>query len=288
MGVAGPSQWARDRFGGIAEELQRVIPQAIEEAHGYALAAQLSSGRRTHEPYGATLMVSQFEELVEATRDLPGVVARRPAASGARFECVVVQGTAVVLYPLRYAKDDSSHEDARLRTPVSDLRKALLTLTPPVLETQLTIDQAGLEPMELEAQLAEEAELLEQLAALGQVVIIGYASHPDRGVINLGWGSAELLDEDSGSLTWHHWEPLPLAHAAAGRGGGRPLAPMRPLVPTQPPGSPSAGRFDDAPLDDDLDLTLRSPLAGPPSSEEEAAPPKTGSDDDSDDDGEAR
>ena len=100
--------------------------------------------------------------------------------------------------------------------PVSDLRKSLLSLNASTLPDQLTLDQAELDPGELEAQLAEEQALLDQLASFGQVVTIGYASNPERGIFELGWGDVELArrGDRPGGLAL-------LGGAAAARRSGR-------------------------------------------------------------------
>ena len=270
-----PSTWAIDRFGAAAADLAQAVPLAIHRAHDRAMAAHHSSGLTTNDAYGSTLAVTQHLQLVELTRSIPGVVARKPVDVHSRYELLVLDETRVVLYPWRYATDHTrTRQDAKLRPPVSDLRKNLLTLTARAIEGQLNFDQAGLTFDQLEAELAEEQAVVEQLAKFGQVVTIGYASNPAAGIFDLGWGDAELDDEDTGTVIWHHWEPLSVSWASGT--GGSTRAPQPSLSQVDIP--ERAKRFDDAPLNEDFHLRPRSPLTEPPTSEPERQRPETGSD----------
>jgi hypothetical protein len=267
-----PSAWAQARFGGVAGDMARAVARAIHQAHGLAMDAHISSTLRSNDAYGATLHVTQYEQLTEFARDIPGISIRKPTDVRCRFELVVLDNPPVVLYPWRYATDKSTlREKAKLRPPVSDLRKTLLTLNPNTISDQLTLDQAERDPEELEAELAEEQAVLEQLAKFGQVVTVGFASNPAGGLFDLGWGDVELVDEETGSVIWHHWEQLPPPGDQAA--GGEPREPLSP-----PDGYDRTGRFDDAPLTEDLGLVARSPVAEPPISEPERPQEDTGSD----------
>jgi hypothetical protein len=221
-----------------------------------------------------TLHVAQYEALVAECGDLPGVSIRKPRDVLGRFDLVVRDEPPIVLYPWRYAIDQSApRERAKLRPPVSDLRKSLLSLSASTLPGQLTLDQAAIDPEELETQLAEEQALLDQLARLGRVVTVAYASNPGAGIFDLGWGDAELINEKTGEVQWHYWEQLPPPGDQAASD-----SPRKRLAPTGRDRSAQAGRFDDAPLMDDLGLRPRSPLAEPPVSEPERLQDETGSD----------
>jgi hypothetical protein len=269
-----PSAWGRERFGDAADDLARAAVRAIHQAHDRALAAHLRGGLSSNDTYGVTLHVAQYEELAAECRDLPGVSIRRPRDVRGRFDLVVRSDPPVVLYPWRYATDNAlSRDRAKLRPPVSDLRKSLLSLNASVLPDQLTLDQAELDPEELEAQLVEEQALLDQLASRGQVVTIGYASNPNGGIFELGWGDVELVNGKTGEVRWRHWEQLPPPRAQADAVPSR-----QPLAPRDEGGRARAGRFDDAPLQDDLGLKPRAPMAEPPISEPERPATETGSD----------
>lgn len=268
------SSWAQGRFGVAAGDLTRAVTLAIHQAHGLAMDAHISSTLRSNDAYGATLHVTQYEQVVEFARDIPGVSIRRPTDVRCRFELVVVDDPPVVLYPWRYATDRTTpREKAKLRQPVSDLRKTLLVLTANTISGQLTFDQAELDHDQLEVELAEEEAVLAQLAEFGQVVTIGFASNPGGGIFDLGWGEAELVDENTGEVKWRHWEQLPPANQAGGAGSRTPFTPVTPVD-----GRDRTGRFDDAPLTEDLGLTPRSPAAGPPSGEPQLPDQDTGSD----------
>lgn len=272
MSELKPSAWAQARFGGGAGDMARAVARAIHQAHGLAMDAHISSTLRSNDAYGATLHVTQYEQLIEFARDIPGISIRKPTDVRCRFELVVLDNPPVVVYPWRYATDKSTlREKAKLRPPVSDLRKTLLTLNPNTISDQLTLDQAERDPEELEAELAEEQAVLEQLAKFGQVVTVGFASNPAGGLFDLGWGDVELVDEETGSVIWHHWEQLPPPGDQAA--GGEPREPLSP-----PDGHDRTGRFDDAPLTEDLGLVARSPVAEPPISEPERPQEDTGSD----------
>jgi hypothetical protein len=267
-----PSAWAQTRFGGVAGDMARVVACAVHQAHGLAMDAHISSTLRSNDAYGATLHVTQYEQLAEFARDIPGISIRRPTDVRCRFELVVLDYPPVVLYPWRYATDKSTlREKAKLRPPVSDLRKTLLTLNANTISVQLTLDQAERDLEELEAELADEQAVVEQLARFGQVVTVGFASNPAGGIFDLGWGDVELVDEEAGGVIWRHWEQLPPPGDQAA--GGEPRQPLSP-----PDGRDRTGRFDDAPLKEDLGLVSRSPIAEPPISEPERPQEDTGSD----------
>ena len=273
MREAKPSAWAQDRFGDGAGDFAQAAARAIRKAHDRALAAHIRGGLTSNDTYGVTLHVAQYEELAVECGDLPGVSMRKPTGVHSRFDLVVHDEPPVVLYPWRYATDKAVSRDRAKLWPVSDLRKSLLSLNANTLPDQLTLDQAELDPKELEVQLAEEQALLDQLASLGQVVTIGYASNPAGGIFELGWGDVELLDERTGRVFWRHWEELPQpADQAAG------ATPRQPVAPIDGDSRTRAERFDDAPLQDDLGLKPRPPITEPPISEPERPQEETGSD----------
>lgn len=266
-----PSTWAQAHFGGVTGDMARAVARAIHHAHGLAMDAHISSTLRSNDAYGATLRVTQYEQLAEFARDIPGVSMRKPMDVRCRFELVVLDNPPVVLYPWRYGTDKSTlREKAKLR-PVSDLRKTLLRLNANAINDQLTLDQAERDPEELEAELVEEQAILEQLAKFGRVVTVGFASSPAGGIFDLGWGDVELVNEETGDVIWRHWEQLPPPGDQAA--GGQPRQPLSP-----PDGHDHTGRFDDAPLTEDLGLVVRSPIAEPPISEPERPQEDTGSD----------
>jgi len=256
--------WVTDALGEPAAELRDAVLVAIPRAHKDAVAAQAASGTRKRDPYGHTMKNRQHECLVEVGGLVDGVEVIRP--HGASFELLQVSATKTVLFPWRYATSSRvTRVDARMRT--SSFRRDLLSTGEPT--AQLTLEHAGLSDKELEAQLTEDEAIVDELRRFATVVTVAYASNP-TGLLDLGWGVAELLD-DRGAVDWKHWEPLPwLASARSSSGGQAPAgvaSPLRP-APTAETGDRVPERFDQsAPLVDDFGLTPRSPLAGEPSCE---------------------
>ena len=225
-----------------------------------------------NDTYGSTLHVTQYQQLVEFARGIPRVTVRKPVEVTSRFEFIVLDAPPVVLYPWRYATDRSKSRDAaKLRKPVSDLRRTLLSIAARHVDPQLTLEQATLGAEQLEADFVDEQAVLEQLANFGRVVTVGYASNPSAGLFDIGWGDMELINEATGEVVWHHWESLAHSHQASGIS-----APVLAVAPLGDRGR--AGRFDDAPLNDDFGLAPRTPLAEPPVSELWATQSETGTD----------
>lgn len=272
-----PSAWAHARFGGTASDLTQAFSRAIYQAQGRGLAAHIGGALHSNDSYGVTMHAAMHEELAAECQDISGVKLRKPKDVRYRFNLVVVEPTRVVVYPWRFATDKATpREKARFPTPVSELRKTLLALNEDTINNQLTLEQGARDPEELEAELAEEQAMLKELKTQGRVVIIGIASNPG-GIFELGLGELELVDEQTGSVTWHHWEPLPLPGEQGARG-----EPRRPVSPVAGDGHGHGVRFDDTATNDDLGLKLRPPLSEPPISEPERPQEEIGSDDSDD------
>jgi len=268
------SAWAQSRFGDMANDLARAVSRAVYQAHEQAVAAHVNGGLRSNDAYGSTMYPAVNEQLASECEGIPGVQLRKPQGVRGRFDLVVCEQPPVVIYPWRYATDKAvTRERARFRRPVSDLRKTLLALNEGTIDGQLTLEQGARDPEELEAELAEEQAILDQLEALGLVVVVGFASNPG-GIFELGWGEVELVDGQSGRVRWPHWEPLPPPgdQALSGELG-------RPLSPAGRDGRGRGVRFDDAAPEDDLGLKPRPLLGEPPVSEPERPWKDTGSGD---------
>ncbi|MFS0717901.1 hypothetical protein ABC337_09870 [Arthrobacter sp. 1P04PC] len=264
-------RWAQAAFGGVAEDLAARIPDALRAAHVAALSAHVSAEMTTNDTYGHTLKVKQHELLVEHLRDIPGVTTRRP--QGMRFELAVIPETNVAILPLRYTTDPKERrEDARLASPVSDLRKSLLSINSSVAPRQLTIEHAFEDDAILAGNLEELEVVDKQLRSFGRIVVVGYASNPVAGVWGIGWGDLELEDESSGKVHWTHWESLD---------GSQPFASTRDIPRPAVPATRTVDdtdRFDSGVNEDDFDLTPRSPGYGAPVSEPGRELPSTGND----------
>lgn len=278
MGSDMAGKWAQRRFGDVAADLAQAVAAGLQEAHRRAFLAHLGSGLNTNDAYGAALKVTQHEQLVDATAHLPEVIARKPGGVVSRFQYVVVENTSVVLMPWRFTNTRATRRlDARMRTPVSDLRKSLLGLGAGAPSpTQLVLEQSTLDAGELESQLAEEQDLYEQLASFGRVVTVAFGSNPTDGLFDVGWGDAELISDDTGHVHWSHWEPLPVAALGAGGLGVPTPAPLRAVDPID--GS-SARRFDAVPLNEDLGLAARPRPVTAPTSEAQPGEERAGDED---------
>jgi len=153
---------------------------------------------------------------------------------------------------------------------VSGLRRTVLSLGDETVDTQLTIESITMPEADLHAAYEEDVSVLKQLADRARTVVIGYASNPESGVFGLGWGDLELLDDD-GAVHWSHWEDLPLSKS------GEMGTTTHSRIVAGPTAVPDdrTGRFDNAPLDNDLGLVARSPLSPAPT--HESKPPTTAS-----------
>jgi hypothetical protein len=267
-----PTAWAQARFGAVAEDLAQAFSRAVYQAHEQGLGAHAGGRLDSNDAYGSTLHPAVHQQLAVECQDIPGVKFRKPKDATYRFKLPVIEPTRVVVYPWRYATDNATpRERARFRTPVSDLRKTLLALNEDTIHNQLTLEQGARDPEELEAELAEEQAMLEQLKTQGRVVILGFASNP-QGIFEVGVGELELTDEQTGRVEWRHWEKLPPPgeHGASGES-------RRPVAPVPGDGHDQGLRFDETAAEDDLGLKLRPPSAEPPISEPERPQEDTGS-----------
>jgi hypothetical protein len=268
--------WAEDSMGEATEELRSAVLWAIPRAHEDAVAAQAASGTPKRDPYGHTMKNRQHECLVEAGSAVTGVEVFHP--QGASFDLLRVTSTGAVLFPWRYATSARvARVDAKMRT--SGFRRGLLATVEPT--AQLTLEHAALSDDELEAHLADQEAVVQELRRYATVVTIGYASNPS-GLLDLGWGVVELLDE-KGSVDWPHWEPLPWRSSGSAAADSHTLTAAARLrsAATRETNDQVAHRFDkSAPLVDDFGLTPRNPLAGEPSSEAAPKVEETGTEQD--------
>lgn len=269
-----PSPWAQVCFGAVTNDLLQGFSRAVRQAHEQGLAAHVAGRLSSNDSYGSTMYPAVYQQLAVECQDIPGVTFRKPRDAAHRFKLPVIEPTRVVVYPWRYATDNATpREKARFRTPVSGLRKTLLALSEDTTsDIQLTLEQGARDPEELEAELTEMQAILEELQTQGRVVILGFASNP-HGIFDLGVGEIELTDEQTGTVKWRYWEPLP---PQAEQGAGD--EPRRPVSPVAGADHGQSIRFDEAAEEDDLGLRLRPPLGEPPISEPERPQGETGSD----------
>lgn len=242
------SAWAIERLGAAAEELQAAIVRAIPRAHEHAVAAQAVSGTAKQDPYGHTMKNRQHECLVEDAREISGIRIVHPA--GTSFQLVTVVETQVVLYPWRYATDNSrSREDVRMS--MSKFRQDLLTSPSRQPRGQLALDQADWDDEAIE----EDEAVVEQLQSLVRVVPIGYRSNVS-GLFELGWGDLELLDS-SGAIHWRHWERLEPVLSDGRAPGARPATAPQPETGSAATATPP--RWDEVSALEGLGLSARDP-----------------------------
>lgn len=255
------TEWTKDRFGRLAETMDSVAARALADAHAYALAADAASGLDSADAYGSTMYVQQHEQLIHAARELDGVVPRKPTGVRGRFAYLVIEETNVVVVPWRFSSDQRHDRlEAKFRTPMSELRRNLLSLSVPGPPRERTFDDLLLEEEMGELWVEEEAQLNEQLAKLGRVVFLAFGSNSARGIFEQGWGEVELVDDQRGSVEWRNWSPIAPAAGAV---------PVREAGVVADAAATTVERFDNASAEtkDEFGLALRHPLSGPATSE---------------------
>ncbi|GGO16033.1 hypothetical protein GCM10010116_32280 [Microbispora rosea subsp. aerata] len=198
------SSWALETFGPRAGQIRQGVVDALTLALENAQDAQKTAQTEHLHPFGFTLMSRKFEALARTFADMPDVATVKPP--GSQHELVVLGGN--LLFPFRYAKDRSVDvRNARIGDGrPSGLVQALFTrFGPQPWAEQLTlgVDVAPPEP-------TPAARALTRLPEGTRLVLIAYACNAQAGLLDVWWGEAELLDH-TGSLRWHHCEPIPLA-----------------------------------------------------------------------------
>ncbi|MCK2212834.1 hypothetical protein MF672_003330 [Actinomadura sp. ATCC 31491] len=206
------SQWALETFGQRAPVIRQGIADALSTALDNAREAQAAARTDHTHPFGFTLMSRKFEALAETFEDMGGVRVVKPA--GSPHELVLLGGK--LLFPFRYARDRSvSVMSARIGEgrPSALVQALFHRFGPEPVMRQLTLHDVA-------PHAVPVAEALTDLPADTELVLIAYACNAHAGLLDAWWGEAELLDR-TGSLRWHHCEPIPLP--AAGQAGLTPL-----------------------------------------------------------------
>ncbi|MFF4221588.1 hypothetical protein ACFYZH_01840 [Streptomyces abikoensis] len=191
--MGSTSQWARETFGDLADDLTDIIPDSLLRAHDRARNGHEGVHTQTLEAYGHGLYAVQYEELAVGLEALG-----EPVRLQGRT-IMIVRGH--VIYPFRYAKKDVPVTTARLRR-ATGLRADLIRRHGPE-PMQQTLD-LGIEELE-ESEVHADLELIPRDFGL---VLVAYACSMEQGVMRIEWGSAELRREDR-YLIWHHHEALP-------------------------------------------------------------------------------
>lgn len=266
------STWAAGQFGTEAALVRIRVQRALGSAQEDAVAAHAASGSRKRVTYGHTMAVRQHEQMLKQFADYPNVEVFHPA--GASYDLVRIGADGPILLPWRFATDSTtSHEQARMKP--SRVRYGLLAGDDDT--DQLTFEHAELSEEELQEHFAQLQMLSEELRRWHRLVTIGYSSNLD-GLYRLGWGELELHAD--GGVLWRYWEPMPLP-GAAGYGDGTSASTTTIPARLSSLAEPAAQRprFDDAPLDDDLGLTARTPTVSDPQQEAPADVAETGTED---------
>lgn len=232
-----PSKWAVKRFGALASELMERIPTALAAAVERQLEAHHAARLRTLHAYGGA-WPAPYEELAEHLGNLDGAQVARP--TGASFRLVVVNN--VLLVPFRYAEDLTTElTDPKVGQQLNKTCRLLLRrFGPPPKHEQPTLNDSWFR--EEDAYADADSDLLGDVHP-DTIVVIFYVSNADAGLLEVGWGEAEL--SLGGSLHWHHTELLSLP--------APPLRLQKPLSDVELPHNEesitrSRPRFDEAPL----------------------------------------
>lgn len=190
--------WRWARFGAMADVVATDIPTAVRQAHLDALGAHNGGHMKDHDTYGNTMKVRVPEILLETLGDREGIFIDRPD-DGGRFPLAVIQETSVAIWPVRVGRDRGvGHEALRLRTPVSDFRRSLLSRGSEY-AAQLVLDPDSENGYSWQDPRGRRFD---------RVVVVAYCSSPDGGVWDLGCGDLELVNASRGEVVWHHWESL--------------------------------------------------------------------------------
>ena len=196
------SDWAGEAFGEQVDVLREGIPEALALAHRRARAVHDAGQSRNNRVYGYALLDFAHEEVVAAVREVAG---GRVARLGA-YELAVIAGKA--LFPLHYSEKAEPLERARLRKPVSGVRRRLFeahAAEVPDPDPFLDDSWAGLE-------LADSYEPFPQLGRNAELVVIAYACNVEAGLLSIDWGYAEHVGD--GELRWGAHSSLPLPSAS--------------------------------------------------------------------------
>lgn len=190
--------WRSARFGAMSDRVASSVAAAVQLAHLDASGAHDAGHMRAHDAYGNTMKVRVPEILIEMLGELDGIFIDRSHDAG-RFALPVVEPTSVAIMPVRIGRDRAvGHEGLRLRTPVSEVRRSLLTRGSEF-AAQLVLDPDAEDGFSWHDPRGRRFD---------RVVVVAYGSSPKDGVWDLGWGDLELVNASRGEVVWHHWEPL--------------------------------------------------------------------------------
>lgn len=163
--------------------------------------------------YGVTVSVRLSEELVDLADRVEGLTCVKPTGMAVRFPLLLAPQTRTVIYPWRYAKDRSiARHEARFRTPLSEVRDGLLSLSTSGRRTPDLLDLAT-DPDMFDAEWDAVAEV-EAMGTFGSVVYLAYASNATADVVDQGFAEIDLRDGRTGAVDVRHWQAIPAAASA--------------------------------------------------------------------------
>lgn len=166
--------------------------------------------------YGVTVSVRLSEELVALADRVEGLTCVKPAGMAVRFPLLLAPQTRTVIYPWRYARDRSvARHEARFRTPLSEVRDGLLSLSTSGRRTPDLLDLAA-DPQLFDAEWDAVAEA-EAMATFGSVVYLAYASNATAGVVDQGFAEIDLRDARTGAVDVRQWQAIPIADSVVER-----------------------------------------------------------------------
>lgn len=124
-----------------------------------------------------------------------------------------------------------------------------MTLTPTVVEPQMTLEHATMTDEELAQHFADSEHFSQQMSQVsGRTVTLWVVASPD-GLVDFGWGDAELANAETGELVWTRG-PYSLKNVAT-------VSPTLKLVGRD---DKPVDRFDsDAEQDAGFGLSMRAP-----------------------------
>ncbi|MGW3606343.1 hypothetical protein [Micromonospora sp. NPDC005161] len=210
-----------------AEMLVQAIPVAIQAAVARQMDGHHAVRLQSRHAFGGG-WPARYEELMAHLGEIPGAQTVKPV--GKSYRIVVINNVAVL--PVEYAKDlatafDSPRALKRINKTTLELARLFGPkpdhLQPAFEGMESAVDEKG-------------SDLLRGLQPDG-IVIIYYAAHERRGLLNMGWGQISVSEKSAAK--WVTAQPLPVPAATLIPG-------LRLLTQAGPPDA--APRFDHADL----------------------------------------
>ncbi|NLU84718.1 hypothetical protein [Rhodococcus sp. HNM0569] len=242
------SDYAIERFGDLAAVIQNSVIETVHEAQEAALRVHAEHGLPERDPYGTSFRGHLNRRLLAKLRNVPGIRARKPVGHHTRYELPVIEETGVVLYWWRVPGDGRIPlVEARIRD-VSRLQAHLMTFAPTAVEPQMTLEHATMSDEELDQLFTEDEQFSMQMAQVeGRTVTLWVSASPD-GLYDFGWGDAELINAETGQLSWPRQESL------------KTVSPVVPTLKLVGHDDEPIDRFDsNTDQDNEFGLSLRAP-----------------------------